>query len=76
MWKKVKDHSLYWSREHNAGTLHLNLEDNLQGEVKYLSKSELVAFSQLFRNEHHVWFHTTRGDITTEKKPADEEEPA
>ena len=74
MWKKVKDHSLYWSKEHNSGTLTLELEDGSQGKIKHLPKIELVAFSDLFRNEKHIWYHSIRGDITTEEKPAHEEE--
>ena len=74
MWKKVTGHSLYWSTEHNAGTVILTLEDKSEGKVKHLSKIELVAFSELFRNEKYIWYHSTRGDITTEKKPADEQE--
>jgi len=74
MWKKVTDHSLYWSKEKNSGTVTLNLADGTSGKIKHLPKIELAAFSELFRNEKHVWFHSTRGDITTEKKPEDEEE--
>lgn len=73
MWKKVTDHSLYWSTEHNSGTVTLKLDDDSEGKVKHLSKIELVAFSELFRYEKHVWYHSTRGDITTEKKPAHQE---
>ncbi len=74
MWKKVADHSLYWSKEYNSGTLTVKLNDKSQGEIKHLSKLELIGFSEMFRNEKHVWFHTTRGDITTETRPADEED--
>ena len=74
MWKKIIDHSLYWSREHNSGSVTLTLDDGTEGKIRHLPKIELVAFSELFRNEKHIWYHSTRGDITTEKKPADEED--
>ena len=74
MWKKVDNYSLLWSAEDKAGTVLLNLSDGKEGTIKHLSKIELAAMGDIFRNEGTVWFHTTRGDITTEKIPADEEE--
>ncbi|HEB59273.1 MAG TPA: hypothetical protein ENJ01_08630 [Gammaproteobacteria bacterium] len=74
MWKKVNDYALYWSAGDKSGTVLLDLEDNSRGRVRHLSKIELAALGDIFRNENPVWFHSTRGDISTEKHPSDEEE--
>ena len=74
MWKKVDNYALYWSVEDKAGSVLFKLSDGTDGAVKHLSKVELAAFADIFRNEDDVWFHSTRGDISTEKIPADEEE--
>lgn len=74
MWKKVDNYSLYWSAEKKAGTIFLKLSDGTNGEIKHFSKMELTAFAGLLRNEETVWFHTTRGDLSTETTPIDEEE--
>lgn len=74
MWKKIEDYSLYWDATDHAGTVILKLSDDTEGSIKHLSKMELAAFGDTLRHEDPVWFHSTRGDLTTEKVPADEEE--
>ena len=74
MWKKVKSYSLYWDASDKFGTVYLKLADETEGSIKRLSKMELAAFGDTLRNEDPVWFHSTRGDLSTEKTPSDEEE--
>lgn len=74
MWKKVKDYALYWDATHHSGAVLLDLDDNSHGQVKHLSKLELSALGDLFRNEPVVWYHSVRGDLSTEERPAEEEE--
>ncbi len=74
MWKRVTEHSLYWAAHEKSGTVMLTLEDASQGSLRHLSKVELAAFGELLRHEPVVWYHSTRGDLTTEKHPFDEEE--
>ncbi len=74
MWKKVKDYSLYWEASRKSGTVYLTLSDGTEGAIKHLTKMELAAFGDTLRNEDPVWYHSTRGDVTTEKIPSDEEE--
>lgn len=74
MWKKVTDYSLYWDASDKSGAVYLTLSDETEGTIKHLSKMELAAFGDTLRNEDPIWFHSTRGDLSTEKKPRDEEE--
>ena len=73
MWKKMESYSLLWSAAEKAGTIQLKLEDGSRGRVRHLSRMELVAFGELFRNEENVWFHSTREDLCTGEKPDEEE---
>lgn len=74
MWLKVNDYALYWDATHHTGTVLLELENDSQGKIRHLSKTELVALGDLFRNEPLVWYHSVRGDLSTEKHPVDDEE--
>lgn len=74
MWKRVTEHSLYWAAHEHRGTVMLKLEDATEGSVKHLTKEELAAFGDLLRNEPVVWYHSTRGDLSTEQQPGDEED--
>ena len=74
MWKKVENYSLYWHAADKSGTVYLKLSDETEGSIKRLSKTELAAFGDTLRNEDPVWFHSTRGDLSTEIIPSDEEE--
>ncbi len=72
MWKKVESYSLLWSAAEKTGTIHLKLEDGSRGDVRHLSRLELVGFGDLLRNEPTVWFHTTREDLCSGSKPGEE----
>ena len=54
--------------------MRLTLEDGTKAEIKHLSKQDLAAFSDILRNETVAWYHTTRGDLSTEAAPMDEED--
>lgn len=74
MWKRVTTHALYWSASDRQGSVFLTLEDGGEGRIRHLSKPDLAALGDILRNEPNVWFHSTRGDISTETVPADEQE--
>jgi hypothetical protein len=76
MWKKIQRYSLYWDATDKSGAIYLKLSDNMESNIKHLSKLELAAFGDILRNEDPVWFHSTRGDLSTELIPGDEEERA
>jgi hypothetical protein len=74
MWKKIDSYSLYWDASNKIGTVYLKLSDQTEGSIKRLSITEMAAYADTLRNEDPVWFHSTRGDVSTEKTPSDEEE--
>lgn len=74
MWKKVESYSLYWDASGKTGAVYLKLSDNKEGSIKRLSTTDMAGFADILRNEDPVWFHSTRGDLSTEKIPSDEEE--
>ena len=74
MWKKVESYALYWDASDKLGTVYLTLSDTTEGKITHLSKVDLAAFGDTLRHESPVWFHSTRGDLSTEKIPRDEEE--
>lgn len=74
MWKKVDSYALYWAAAERTGTVHLSLADGSRGSIKHLSKEELAALGDILRNEQPVWYHSFRGDLSTERQPMDEED--
>ncbi|UCE88580.1 MAG: hypothetical protein JSW10_09590 [Pseudomonadota bacterium] len=74
MWKRVEGYSLYWAAAEKTGTVYLQLDGGGEGNIRRLSRQELAAIGDILRNESPVWFHSTRGDLSTETVPRDEEE--
>lgn len=74
MWKRVEGHSMYWAAAEKSGAVYLQLDGGSEGCIRHLSRQELAAVGDILRNESPVWFHTTRGDLSTETVPRDEEE--
>ncbi len=74
MWKKVTGHALYWDAAERSGSVLLTLEDGGRGRLRHLSRADLAALGEILREEPQVWYHTTRGDLSTERVPEDEEE--
>lgn len=74
MWRKVEDYALYWAAAEKRGTVFLKLEGNEQGSIRNLGREELAALGSILRHETPIWFHTFRGDLSTEKSPGDEED--
>ncbi len=74
MWKQVLEHSLNWHMAKRTGCIDLKLDDGSVGAINHLSCLDMDALGNILRNEPHVWYHTTRGDLTSAKTPVDEEE--
>ena len=74
MWKKIESYSLFWDASNHSGTIYLQLADDTEGSIKHLSQMEVAAFGDILRNEECAWYHSIRGDISTEKTPRYEEE--
>lgn len=74
MWKKVENYSLNFHSKPRRTAIHLKLADGSDAVMDHLSVEELNALGTLLREESHVWYHSTRGDLTAHSAPLHEEE--
>ena len=74
MWKKVENYSLNFHNKPRRTAIHLKLADGSDAVMDHLSIEEFDTLGTLLRKEPHVWYHTTRGDLTAHSAPLHEEE--
>jgi len=73
MWKKIENYSLNFHNKPRRAAIHLKLADGTDAVMDHLSIEEFSALGTLLREEHHVWYHSTRGDLTAHSAPLHEE---
>jgi hypothetical protein len=74
MWKKVENYALNFHNVPRRTAIHLKLEDGSDAIMEHLSIEEFTTLGTILREEVHIWFHTTRGDLTAHSAPLHEED--
>lgn len=74
MWKQVENYSLNFHNKPRRTAIHLKLADGSDAVMDHLTIDELNTLGTLLREESHVWYHSTRGDLTVHSAPLYEEE--
>jgi len=74
MWKQVENYSLNFHNHPRRTAIHLKLADGSEAIMDHLTIEELNALGTMLREEPHVWYHTSRGDLTAHSAPQHEED--
>lgn len=74
VWKKVDNYTLNFHNNPRRCAIRLKLADDSDAVMDHLTIEELNALGNLLREEEHVWYHSTRGDLAAHSAPPHEEE--
>lgn len=74
MWKKVDNYALNFHNHPRRCAIHLKLADGSDAVMDRLTTEEFSALGRILQHEAQVWYHSTRGDLTSHTAPQHEEE--